>query len=62
MIQERRFSSQKSCLNLALEMPVAQLRAVGMIYIALRRATVLQGSFIRSKERPGVWRMLDVYR
>ena len=50
-----------SGLNLALEMPVAQLRAVPMLDIALRRATVLQGSFIRSKERPGVWGMLDLY-
>lgn len=37
------------CLNLALEMPVAQLGAVGMIHIALREATVLKGSSIRSK-------------
>lgn len=49
------------CPNLTLEMPAAQLRAVGMIYIALRGATVLQGSFIRSKQQPGGWAMLHLY-
>lgn len=48
------------CLDVTLEMPVAQLRAVGMIYTALRGATVLQGSFIRSKQQPGGWGMLDL--
>lgn len=41
-------------------MPVAQLRAVGMISIAVRGATVLQGSLIRSKQQPGGWGMLDL--
>lgn len=41
------------CPNPALEIPAAQLRTVGMIYIILRGAEVVQEPFISSKPQSG---------